>query len=198
MSEDQDQVFSIDWANRNLKKARAFASSIHEIEGQTYGALPYEFHLAHVENVIQRFFKSDKPRTWYLRIGAWLHDLVEDTAIDDCTVRHAFGENVADIVWSVTDEKLTEEELKSGLVNNRKNRKAKTYKKLENFENGIALKLADRIANVENGHSWSSSLLPMYRKEYSEFRRRLYNEEHCDKIKRMWAYLDLLTWGKND
>ena len=193
MSEDSGQAFSTDWARLKLRKAKVIATSMHDMDGQMYGPLPYEFHLAHVENVIQRFHKSEKPHTWYLRIAAWLHDLVEDTPIDIVTVRVVFGDNIADIVWAVTDEPLTEEELNSGLKNNRKNRKAKTYIKLKESELGTTLKLADRIANMENCHSWDNYMLSMYEKEYTEFREQLYNDNHSDKIKRMWKYLDRLS-----
>ena len=194
MSEDRGQAFTVEWAERNLKEAKSIATTMHTAHNQMYGPLPYEYHLQHVENVIQRFFKSDKPRTWYLRIAAWLHDLVEDTGYGLDTIKRGFGEHVADIVWRVTDEEITEEEIASGIRDNRKNRKAKTYPKTKESEEGTALKLADRIANVENCHSWNNSLLKMYQKEYPEFRNQLYNDSHCSKVKRMWRYLDLLSY----
>jgi len=196
MSEDKQQPFTIEWAKRNLTMAKKIATSMHEANGDTYGPLPYEYHLQHVENVIQRFHKSDKPHTWYLRISAWLHDLVEDTPYTIEGVKEGFGDQVADIVWRVTDEVITPEDIAAGLRDNRKCRKAKTYPKIRANSLAVALKLADRIANVENCHSWSGSGLSMYRKEHDEFRTQLYSADDCDKIQRMWEYLDLLLGVK--
>ena len=192
MSEDKGQAFSIVWAQRNLKMAKQIAVAMHKAHDQTYGPLPYEYHLQHVENVVQRFHKSDKPHTWYLRIAAWLHDVVEDTSYTIESVRDGFGDQVADIVWRVTDEIITPEEQDLGTKNNRKNRKAKTYPKIKESSLAVALKLADRIANVENCHSWNGSGLDMYKKEHAEFTAKLYRLDQCDKIQRMWRYLDLL------
>lgn len=198
MSENEGQPFTVGWAEAKLAEAKKWAKLAHSSIDQTYGPLPYEYHLQHVENVVQRFYKSDKPHTWYLRIGAWLHDMVEDTATPLSAIEAIFGKNISDLVWRVTDEEITVEEMKAGTKPNRKNRKAKTYPKISESELAVTLKLADRIANTENGHSWNTSLLDMYKKEYPDFKRALYNEEHCDKVKRMWAYLDLLIWGEYD
>ena len=193
MAENNGIPFSIAWANETLTTAKKFSENMHAFTNQTYGPLPYTFHLQHVENVVQRFFKSDKPHTWYPRIAAHLHDIVEDTNTSIDVIESMFGKNVSDLVWAVTDEPLTQEELNSGLKNNRKNRKAKTYKKLKHSEFGVALKLADRIANIENCHSWESGMLDMYKKEYTEFFTQLWNADHSDKIQRMWKYLYILV-----
>ena len=87
-----------------------------------------------------------------------------------------FGDEVAQLVSAVTNEDGP----------NRKTRAALTYPKIRNAgTNAITLKLADRIANVENG----GKLVDMYRKEYADFRWTLYMQGSLDN---MWTHLDSL------
>ena len=52
----------------------------------------------------------------------------------------------------------------------------------------IVIKLADRIANVENGIFYKEqNFIKMYADEYEEFRKILQIEGICDE---MWTYLD--------
>ena len=64
-------------------------------------------------------------------------------------------------------------------------RAALTYPKIRASADAVRLKLADRIANVENG----GKLVDMYRREYEDFRRALYTPGQADP---MWAHLDEL------
>jgi (p)ppGpp synthase/HD superfamily hydrolase len=86
-----------------------------------------------------------------------------------------FNERVGELVNGVTNEK----------GENRKIRAALTYPKIRATKGAVCLKLADRIANVENG----GKLVEMYKKEYDDFRRALYTPgEHED----MWNHLTSL------
>lgn len=174
------QPWSVEVAAQLRSKAVELAMMAHG--RQKYGPLEYAYHLRCVENVIRRFFKSDKPYVWALRTAAWLHDIVEDTDITLEVVRASFGEYVADMVYGVTDEP----------GKNRKERKAATLSKTAAKEMRVILKLADRIANTEEGLAWDNSLIDMYRKEYPSFREALYNPDHKPKVHRMWSHLDRL------
>jgi GTP pyrophosphokinase len=69
--------------------------------GQKYGQFDYTTHLKNVQNVLIRFgFNSD----YKLLISAWLHDIIEDTSFTLEEVKEIFGEDIANIVWSVTNE----------------------------------------------------------------------------------------------
>jgi hypothetical protein len=58
-----------------------------------------------------------------------------------------------------------------------------TYPKIRAVKGATRLKLADRIANVEQG----GKLVDMYRKEYEDFKRNLFvTGENED----MWKHLD--------
>jgi (p)ppGpp synthase/HD superfamily hydrolase len=152
---------------------------------QRYGALPYTRHLAHVENVLSRFGVYDDE----MHAAAWLHDAVEDNAsvtMED--VRRYCGDGVAALVEAVTD----------GEGRNRAERKQASYSKMLDTPKAIALKLADRTANVESclyDNNTRVGLLDMYRKEHAHFRETLYAasltvSNFHSRVWSMWLYLD--------
>lgn len=182
-----------------LKVAKFFATVKHG-----GAALPYTHHLAAVEMIVRRFGDSilaevgkqfpDRPfratmamQDAYasmdaLLVATWLHDVVEDCGVKPKEIREMFGDEVAHLVAAVTDEP----------GENRKVRKALTYPKTRAAGRfAVALKLADRIANVEAG----GKLVDMYRKEHEDFRRALYTPGENEA---MWAHLDQLMKGEDD
>jgi (p)ppGpp synthase/HD superfamily hydrolase len=153
--------------------AREFARAQHA--DQPYDGGPYDNHLAAVAAVLDRFgYESET-----LHTAAWLHDVVEDTETEISEVESRFGADVATLVWAVTSEP----------GQNRKERNALTYPKIRALPGATILKLADRIANVENGLASGSSLTQMYRKEHPAFKEALYVPGVADA---MWAHLDQL------
>lgn len=140
------------------KEAAYLAISLHGT--QTYDGYPYYYHLEQVVDVLIEFgFTEDK----YI-ISAYLHDILEDTAISYNDIKKQFGEEVAEIVYAVTDE----------LGRNRKERKAKTYPKIKANPDAVIVKLADRIANTRNSIKNKPSMAKMYAKELQGFRDALY------------------------
>lgn len=155
-------------------KVAAFYATVKHA-GQLYGSLPYTHHLAAVVAVLNRFECGQFYGREILAAG-WLHDVVEDTPTKLKEVREMFGERCATLVDAVTKVPAENRKL-SGLATYPKTRKAGAA--------AVALKLADRIANVENG----GDLVNMYRGEYEDFRRALFTVgENAD----MWAHLDKL------
>lgn len=135
------------------------------------GGLPYTHHLAAVEAVLRRFGSGDVEE---LLVAAWLHDTVEDTGTKVKEIKEMFGPEVAKLVSAVTNEEGA----------NRKIRAALTYPKIrEAGPLAVRLKLADRIANVEQG----GDLVGMYRKEHEDFRRALYTPGENED---MWTHLN--------
>lgn len=143
-----------------LKVAKFWATIKHA--GQSYGMVPYTHHLAAVEAVLRRFGIDDED----MLVAAWCHDAVEDTGTKLKEVREMFGPRVAELVDAVT--KVSHDA--DGRKLNRKMAGLLTYPKTRSVVGGVTLKLADRIANVENG----GDLVNMYGKEYEDFRRALY------------------------
>lgn len=157
---------------QDLIEARAFARAAHADQRYGNGA-PYFTHLDAVEAVLVRFgFEDD----YALRIGAQLHDTVEDTSVRLADVVERFGSEVASLVDAVTNRP----------GRNRAARHAATYPVLRAAgERAVTLKLSDRIANVEAG----GRLVGMYRKEYPGFRREIHRKGEC---RPMWDHLDRL------
>lgn len=157
------------------KEIEAFAIQKHA--GQKYGTEDYIVHLRAVSQVIRRFGYEFSPTELELLLeGAYLHDTLEDTATTREELMELFGTYVSDLVYAVSDEQ----------GKTRKERKAKTYPKIASNSLAIALKLADRIANVESCIATKSSLLDMYKREHDEFKKHL----QTGSFQSMWAHLD--------
>lgn len=112
-------------------EAEAFAVAAHG--GQLYGGRPYREHLAAVVGVLHDFGFVGA-----YEAAGWLHDVVEDTPVDLATVAALFGADVASMVDAVT-----------GLGATRAERIARIYAGIMREPQAAAVKLADRITNVE-------------------------------------------------
>lgn len=122
---------------------------------QMYGKHKYEKHLRDVIDVLKEFgFIGPE---WI--IAGWLHDTLEDTNIMVEDIAREFGDDVVDLVITVT--------AKSGT---RRQRQEQLLRQLQECPKAIPLKLADRIANVRNCWETRSPLLFMYHREYTSFR----------------------------
>jgi (p)ppGpp synthase/HD superfamily hydrolase len=166
-----------------IDAARAFAYAAHI--GQQYGSGHYVTHLDHAVDVLRRFNLD----TDYTEVygATYLHDTIEDTAVTFHDISTIFGPRVAYLVDAVTDQP----------GENRKERHARTYPRIRAAgQNGLLVKLADRIANVETSvRGPNEKKLAMYKKEYREFREALFSKEHSFIVLRMWEHLDnLLGW----
>jgi len=158
------------YTKKDYREAKLVAVKAHG--HQTYGEFfPYEIHLDDVVNVLIRFGFSGK----YI-IAGYLHDTIEDTALSYNKIKHAYGYQVAEMVYCVTDEQ----------GRNRIEKKQKTLPKTASNPDAIILKLADRIANIERGGK-----IDMYVKEYDEFQDALRSVSPKDATD-MWRHLDNL------
>ena len=172
-----------------ITQAKLFATQKHVLDNrQLYGnVLPYTHHLEYVDRVLIEYDAGIQDDN--LRAAAWLHDVIEDTRGKPNEVRvrdleEVFNEDVASLVSAVTSEDGP----------NRKTRNALTYPKIRAAsERAVALKLADRIANVR----WGGRALDMYRREYEDFRHGLRSLEAAKlyAVNLMWHELDrLMNW----
>lgn len=161
----------MEYTNKIYEEARLVAIQAHG--NQTYdGIFPYVKHLDDVVAVLKRFGFSGK----YI-VGGYLHDSIEDGAISYNKIKSYFGYEPAEMVFLVTDE----------MGRNRKEKKEKTLPKTGSHIDGIILKLADRIANIEHGGK-----VDMYKKEYKEFCKYLRHEGQGEQVEAMWECLDKL------
>jgi (p)ppGpp synthase/HD superfamily hydrolase len=170
--------------------------------------LPYEFHLRMVNNVFEDFqhllddtkdyltgepYRGPKQDQVTLkdacRKASWGHDLIEDTRVSYNDVKTELGQEAADIIYAVTNDK----------GKNRKERAGdKYYEGIKNTPGAVFVKLCDRIANVQYGKMTKSRMFEMYRKENDEFIRQLgydVNDMECINLHpytEMFRYLNNL------
>jgi (p)ppGpp synthase/HD superfamily hydrolase len=160
------------YCNIKYEEIREMAIEVHD--GQPYGEHPYIKHLDDVVGVLKRFGYDGK----YV-VAAFFHDAMEDQGLKYKTLESKFGEEVAEMVYCVTDE----------MGRNRKEKKQKTLPKTASNPDAVIIKLADRIANVEMGGK-----IRMYVEEHSEFKSHLYTPGHADE---MWEHLEFKLFSKN-
>ena len=67
------------------------------------------------------------------------------------------------------------------------------YKKIQSLgDDAIAIKLADRIANVSNSRAHNSRIYSMYKREQDSFRSALFMDGSRSEVIQMWNHLDSL------
>lgn len=158
----------MNYVDTKVKEARMVAVKAHS--GQYYDNIfPYEKHLDDVVAVL----KSHGIVSPKLLKSAYMHDTIEDCNVSYNDIRTYFGEDVAEIVYCVTDE----------IGRNRKERKLKTLPKTASNKDAVIIKVADRIANINHGGK-----LEMYAKEYFEFRNILKQSDRMAEP--LWDTLD--------
>lgn len=142
--------------------------------------LPYEFHLRMVVQVCGKFkvLMADSPTFEVLELACWGHDLIEDTRVSYNDCKEVLGEDVANIIYAVSNEK----------GKNRKERaNDKYYEGIRNTKGAEFVKLCDRIANVQYSKMMGSKMFDMYRKENGNFMKQIDgNNPHLNK---MYSYL---------
>ena len=123
--------------------------------------LPYEFHLRMVATAAKDFIHLvPKHLQESCELAAYGHDLIEDTRTSYNDVKEILGEQAADIVYAVTNEK----------GKNRKERaNNKYYQGIRETPGAVFVKLADRIANVQYSKMTQSRMFEMYKKENEHF-----------------------------
>ncbi|MGA1049157.1 MAG: phosphohydrolase [Minisyncoccia bacterium] len=158
--------------------------------------LPYEFHLRMVNQVAKDFkhllddkldYYTGNPnnKDGYVTLreaclmATWGHDLIEDCRVSYNDVKDALGQEDADIVYAVTNEK----------GKNRKERaNEKYYEGIRNTPGAVFVKLCDRIANVQYSKMTGSRMFEMYKKENINFMIKLGRQVN-NPYEEMYQYL---------
>lgn len=135
-----------------VSRARAFALAAHGTQMRRYSEQPYVVHLDSVVRILQSFGVHE-PRTL---AAAYLHDTVEDTATTMQDIVEAFGEEVAELVYWLTDAEQ----------GNRRIRKLLSAWRLGGAPfNAKLVKLADFIDNTEDICRHDRHFAPVYLRE---------------------------------
>lgn len=160
----------------NKERALLVAEKAHN--NQTYDIYPYIYHIRQVVKIAEELGFDES-----IVVACALHDTLEDTELSFNDLKKAFGEEVAEIVYCVTDE----------LGRNRNERKAKTYPKIQGNWKATIVKICDRIANVNQSKEYNKRLFEMYRKEHDLFCTSLMSKDHPHiETNKAWQKLNLL------
>lgn len=149
-------------------RARAWALGHHG--DQRYGDLHYAAHLDDVAALVEPWGEGAV-------VVAYLHDVVEDTAVGLEDVADTFGSWVAACVDLVTDPPGADRRARKAVA------VARWTACPPEFHTALVVKAADRLANlracVRDGRT---KLLAMYRGEHEAFRAAVYRPELCDPL----------------
>lgn len=158
----------------NKERALMVAEKAHA--NQSYDIYPYTYHIKQVVAIAEELGYDES-----VIVASALHDVLEDTDLSYNDVKKAFGKEVAEIVYAVTDE----------LGRNRKERKSKTYPKIRNNWKATAVKICDRIANVNQSRLYNDELFKTYQKEQEGFKKHVFSKEHPSvEMDKAWAKLE--------
>jgi (p)ppGpp synthase/HD superfamily hydrolase len=161
-------------------RAREFAVVAHG--EQKYGSRPY---VAHLDEVAEIVLGIDPGET--AAAIAYLHDVLEDTSTRPEDIEDQFGVFVRECVELLTDP--------AGAT--RKERKQVLHQRLrgvpESHHLALAVKAADRLANVRNSARDNPSLLAMYRNEHPAFREAAFRAGLCDAL---WTEMERTLLSK--
>lgn len=161
---------------KKLDKCLMVSEKVHAT--QSYDIFPYIYHIKKTVLVAQ-FFGFDEA----IQCACALHDSMEDGNLSYNDIKTYFGQEIAEIVFAVTDE----------LGRNRKERKAKTYPKIRANWKAVAVKLCDRIANIEHSKEYTPKMLEMYKKEQADFKEAIHNNEHPQQeLQKLWDHIETL------
>lgn len=160
----------------NKERALLVAEKVHS--NQTYDIYPYIYHIKKVVEIAEELGYDEN-----IIIACCLHDTLEDSDLSYNDIKKAFGEEVAEIVYAVTDE----------LGRNRKERKEKTYPKIRANWKAVVVKICDRIANIKQSIEYNDKMLSCYKDEHENFCRNLMSSDHPhDETNKGWIMLNEL------
>lgn len=161
----------------NKERALLVADKAHA--NQTYDIYPYGYHIRQVVKIAEELGYDES-----IIVASALHDTLEDTELSYNDLKKAFGQEVAEIVYCVTDE----------LGRNRKERKAKTYPKIQGNWKATVVKICDRIANMQQSKLYNKSLFEIYQSEHSDFCKNLKSKNHPEQeTGKAWERLNKLV-----
>ena len=89
-----------------LNKARLFAEFHHNGTNHKYDGHPYTYHLDMVFRIAEKFIHLvPKDKRDIVLAACWCHDTIEDCRVTYNDVKAELGEEIADIVYALSNEK---------------------------------------------------------------------------------------------
>lgn len=158
----------------NLSTIRAFAIKAHHDTNHLYNGSPYSVHLSMVAEFAIMYKDCAAHLDFDTILAAcYLHDTIEDCRLTYNDIVKVAGNDVAAIVYALTNEK----------GRNRKERANDAY--YEGIKKTVGapfVKLCDRLANVSYSVDTHSSMVDAYKKEHEGFRARFNIVHYRDMI----------------
>ncbi|MFN8110906.1 MAG: peptide deformylase [Thermoleophilia bacterium] len=157
-----------------MERAAMLARLAHT--GQRYGdGLPYTVHLEDVVGVMAEHGVTDPQ----LVAAGWLHDVVEDTPVTAAAIADEFGDRVGALVLALTvpdwdDAHAAHED---------------SWTRIAATPDAVAVKLADRIANVRRGGTRAGRYIRQ-QPRFAAILREADPGGHGAQVARMWDTLD--------
>jgi (p)ppGpp synthase/HD superfamily hydrolase len=116
-------------------------------------------------------------------LATWGHDLIEDCRVSYNDVKQHLGQEAADIVYAVTNEKGKNRKERGGV---------KYYEGIRQTPGAVFVKLCDRIANVQYSKMTKSRMFDMYKKEHKDFELMIGRYTDNKDLEPMFEYLSNL------
>lgn len=164
-------------------KALFYAKEKHSSTNHIYDDKPYEYHLWMVYDTAKMFINYiGEPYREIVYAACWLHDTIEDCRVTYNDIKKEFGEEVAEIVYALTNEKGK---------NRRERANEKYYNGIRDTFCASFVKICDRIANIKHSLETKSSMLEKYKEENNHFHQSI---DPDDAYEAMWSYIKHLFW----
>jgi len=173
----------INTSSELVLKAKDYAILKHFETNHKYDGKPKEIHLELAIEYACKYVHllPDDKAVSELLSAVWAHDVIEDCRQNYSDVKNVLGENVAEIVYALTNEK----------GKNRKERaNDKYYEGIRNTPFADYVKICDRLANVYYSKLHNPTLLNVYKKEHNHFKKALWKVDYQEMFDQLEAFLD--------
>lgn len=162
--------------------AETWSCNAHDSVNHRYDGMSYGTHLAMVVGCARRFIHlipEEKRET--VIAACWAHDTIEDCRKTYNDVKNVLGEDVADIVFALTNDKGKTRKERAGW---------KYYQGIINTQYASFVKACDRLANVQYSINANNRMIDVYRREHRDFIKILYRSQYDEIFRELESLLN--------
>lgn len=117
--------------------------------------------------------------------ACWLHDVIEDCRWTYNDVKKKFNEQVAEIVYAVSNEKGK---------NRAERANDKYYRGIRNTKHATFVKMCDRLANIKYSKETNSRMLKVYNEEHVDFLTKIILKQALSiRVKYLYMIVEMET-----
>lgn len=161
-----------------IESAKLYATFCHYSTNHLYDHQPYSVYLKLVVKYAEKYsYLIPKDLIETVISASWCHDVIEDTRQTYNDVKKVLGEDIADIVYALTNNKGKTRSERANLD---------YYIGIKNTRYATFVKLCDRLANVTYSKSkGNNKKFNMYKKENTEFKAKLFQTAYSDMFEEL-------------